>query len=221
MNVQMQSHLFWGKYSPLGSLTGVVLLVIASSRITFAFICCLALVWVYAFVLVAAKLGGDYFPRWGRNAVLLFISSLAAGIFLLLLWFFDPVLAMECSLIVFFVPVVFIASGGSPQSDAALSVKSGGNTGLWSRVLEYDMGEVVSQALSEALVLGGLILGFSLIREPLGYGSVSFPVLDVIRFVKNEPLRFLEISSGALVILGYGIAVFRYFRNQQTNSEDD
>jgi hypothetical protein len=203
MNPQMQSHLFWGKHSPLGFLGGAVLLVIASGRIAFALICALALVWVYIFVMAAAKLGGAYFPQWGRNAVLLFLSSLASGIFQLLLGIFNPVLAIESSLFVFLVPVVFMASG------------------LWKRVLEYEMPEVLSQALSEALILGVLILGFSLIREPLGFGSLSFPGFDIIHFVKTEPIGFLQASSGALVILGYCIALYRHFRNQVTNSEDD
>jgi len=199
----MESHLFWGKNSPLGSLTGAALLIVASGRIVFAILCSLALVWVYVFTLTAAKLGGVYFPRWGRNVVLLFISSVAAGIFVILLWIINPVLAMESSFFVFLVPVVFIASG------------------LHSRVLDYDMGEVLSQAVAEALVLGILILGLSLIREPLGFGSVSFPGLDIIRFAKNEPLRFLQASSGALIVLGYVIAVYRYFRKEITRSEDD
>ena len=203
MNVQMESHLFWGKHSPLSSLTGTALLIIASGRISFAIICSLALVWVYLFVLIAAKLGGEYFPQWGRNAVFIFLSSLAAGIFLILLGIFNPVLAMESAFFVFLVPVTFIAGG------------------LYNRVLVYDIGEVVSQALAEALVLGVLILALSLIREPLGFGSISFPGFDIIRFARNEPLRFFQASSGALIILGYGIAVYRRFRNEITRSEDD
>ena len=199
----MQAHLFWGKYSPLSSLTGIVLLVIASGRIAFALISTLALVWVSVFVMAAAKLGSAYFPLWGRKAVLLFISALAAGIFLILLWLFNPVLALESSFIVFFVPVVFIASD------------------LCGRVLQYDMIEILTQALAEALILGVLILGISLIREPLGFGSLSFPGLDIVRFVQEEPLRFFQTSSGALIILGYGVAVYRYFRKQFTNSEND
>ena len=203
MNVQMESHLFWGKNAPLSSLSGAALLIVASGRIVFALICSLTLVWVYVFTLAAVKLGGEYFPQWGRNAVLLFVSSLAAGIFLILLWIFNPVLAIESSFFVFLVPVAFIASG------------------LHNRVLDYDMGEVLSQALAEALILGTLVLGLSLIREPLGFGSISFPGLDIVRFIENEPLRFFQASSGALILLGYGIAVYRRFRNEITNSEDD
>jgi hypothetical protein len=203
MNTQMQSHLFWGIHSPLSALTGTGLLIIASGRIAFALVCALSLVWVYVFTMTAAKLGGGQLPRWGRNAVLLFISSLGAGIFGILLWIFNPVLALETAFLIFLSPVAFMASG------------------LCERVLEYDTLEVLSQAAAEALILGVLILALSLIREPLGFGSISLPGLDIIRFVREEPLSILQASSGALIILGYGCAVYRYFRNQYTNSEDD
>jgi hypothetical protein len=203
MNTQMQSHLVWGIHSPLTALTGAGLLIIASGRIAFALVCTLALVWVYVFTLTAAKLGSPQLPQWGRKAVLLFISSLGAGIFGILLWVFNPVLALESIFLIFLTPVAFTASG------------------LCERVLEYDMLEILSQAAAEALSLGVLILAISLIREPLGYGSISVPGLDIIRFVREEPLRILQASSGALIILGYGCAVYRYFRNQYTNSEDD
>jgi hypothetical protein len=203
MNTQMQSHLFWGLNSPLTSLTGIALLLTASGRIGFALVCTLALLWVYVFVMAAAKLGGAYFPLWGRDMTLLFLSSLAAAIFLLFLWILDPVLALESAFFIFLIPLVFMASG------------------LCGRVLKYDMGDVVSQALAEALILGMLILGLALIREPLGFGSISVPGLDITRFVREEPLRFLQASSGALILLGYGIAVYRHYRNRYTNSEED
>jgi hypothetical protein len=199
----MQAHLFWGIHSPLSALTGAALLVIASGRIASAMICTLALVWVYAFTVAAAKLGGTFLPLWGRNAVLLFLSSLGSQIFMVILWIFNPVLAIESSFFILLSPMVFIASG------------------LAERVLAYDMLEVLSQAAAEALVLGILILALALIREPLGFGSISVPGLDSIRFIREEPLRILQVSSGALIMLGYGTAVYRYFRNQYTNSEDD
>ena len=203
MNSSMRSHLFWGIHSPLVSLTGAALLIVASGRIAFALICTLALVWVSVFTLVIARLGGKRFPRWGRNAVLLFLSSLGAGIFFILLWFFDPLLALGSAFFVFLCPVAFIASG------------------LPGRVLEYDMLEILSQALAEALILGLLILGMALIREPLGYGSVSLPGLGIIRFIREEPLRFLQASSGALVLLGYAIAFYRRFRSGYTGPEEE
>ncbi|MDR2313217.1 MAG: hypothetical protein LBE02_01625 [Spirochaetaceae bacterium] len=201
MNSQAQSHLFWGINSPLTTLTGSGLLIIASGRISFALVCGMALIWVYVFSLCAAKLGK--LPPPGRAPALLFLSALGACIFFVVLWILNPILALESSFFIFLSPVVFTASR------------------LCERVWDFDMAEGLSQAVTEALILGILILGLSLIREPLGFGSVSVPGLDSIRFIQEEPLRILQASSGALIILGYGIAVYRYFRNRYTNSEDD
>jgi uncharacterized membrane protein YiaA len=151
--------------------------------------------------MAAAKLGK--IPQRGRSEILLFLSALGSVLFFILLWFFNPILALESYFFIFLVPVVFAASS------------------IGERVLEYDLLEVLSQSLAEALILGMLILALSLIREPLGFGSLSVPGLDIIRFVREEPLRILQASSGALIILGYGTALYRYFRNQYTNSEDD
>lgn len=203
MNSQSQSHLFWGINSPLTSLTGAALLIIASGRIAFALTALFALFFVYVFALITVKLGASLFPQQGQNTVLLFLSSLFSSLFYILLWILDPVLTMECSFIIFLVPAVFVSSG------------------LYSRVVEFDMLEIITQAIAESFILGMLILGAALIREPLGFGSISIPGFDIIRFVKEEPLRFFQSSSGALVILGYGIAVYRHFRNRYTNSEDD
>lgn len=203
MNPRMQAHLFWGSHSPLSALTGTGLLVAASGRISGALVCTAALVWVYAFTMTAAKLGGAYLPQRGRTGIVLFLSALGSQVFMVILWIFSPVLALESSFFILLTPVVFAASG------------------LAERTLACDMPEALSQAAAEALVLGTLILALSLIREPLGFGSLSLPGLDSIRFVREEPLRILQVSSGALILLGYGTAVYRHFRNRYTNSEDD
>jgi hypothetical protein len=203
VNGQSQSHLFWGTNSPLSSLTGVALLIIASGRIAFALIALLNLLFVYAFTLITVKIGMPAFPEQGQKTVLLFIASLFSSFYFILLWIINPALTMESSLIVLLAPAVFVTSG------------------LCERVVEYDMLEIISQAIAESFIMGMLILGIALIREPLGFGSISIPGFDIVRFVKEEPLRFFQSSAGALVILGYGIAVYRHFRNQYTNSEDD
>jgi hypothetical protein len=203
MNPRMQAHLFWGSHSPLSALTGAGLLVIASGRIAGALVCTAALVWVYAFTMTAAKLGRAYLPPRGKNWILLFLSALSSQIFMVILWIFSPVMALESSFFILLAPMVFAASG------------------LAGRTQAYDLLEALSQAAAEALVLGILILALSLIREPLGFGSLSLPGLDSIRFLREEPLRILQLSSGALILLGYGTAIYRHFRNQYTNSEDD
>jgi hypothetical protein len=65
------------------------------------------------------------------------------------------------------------------------------------------------------------VLALALIREPLGHGSLSLPGVSPVRFFREEPLRILEAASGALILLGYGTAIYRHFRNRETNSEDE
>jgi hypothetical protein len=179
------------------------LLVIASGRITQALVCALSLIWIGVFTMTTAGLGRKYLPSETEDTVLVFIAALGSGIFYLVLSFVDPILAMESGLIIALSPAYIISSG------------------LYHRVKEYDTLEMFSQAMAEALVLGLLVLGLSLIREPLGYGAVSLPMVGMIRFAKEEPLRILQVSSGTLILFGYGMALYRYFRNQYTNSEDD
>jgi hypothetical protein len=86
-------------------------------------------------------------------------------------------------------------------------------------------GEVFSRALFEAVVIAGLILAFALIREPLGMGTISFPggiqgIVEVFEAREGDsfvPVRFLSASAGGLLLLGYGIALFRYFRERSGN----
>ncbi|MDR2181980.1 MAG: hypothetical protein LBN92_04790 [Treponema sp.] len=203
MNNFLRDHPFWGLASPLTSLTGAGLMVIASGRVASALICAAALVWVYCFTVFAGKLGGAWFPRRGRDLTLLFLSALAAGLFMILLWVFDPVLSLESAFFIFLVPVVCTASG------------------IYGRAADDDILEALSQALTEALVSGVLLLALALVREPLGYGSLSLPGLGLVRFFREEPLRIFQAASGALILLGYGTALYRYFRNRETNSEDE
>jgi hypothetical protein len=211
----MQSHLFWGIHSPLSAFTGVGLIIIASGRIVSALVCLVALLWTNALTLFSAGVGRKALPEKGRDTVLVFVASFASFLFYFFVSVVSPFQAMENALCILLCPAFLLASG------------------LYSRVHEYDTSEMVFQAVSEALVLGTLILALALIREPLGSGSVSLPGFGLIRFTGElseappkssppvEPIGLLKLSSGALVILGYGIALYRRQRNLYTNQEDD
>jgi hypothetical protein len=216
----MQSHLFWGLHSPLSAFTGVGLIIIASGRIASALICLGALLWTNALTLFAAGIGRKALPEKGRSVVLVFVSSFACFLFYFFVSLVSPFQAMENTLCILLCPAFLLASD------------------LYSRIKEYDTPEMVFQAVSEAFVLGALVLALALIREPLGSGSVSLPGFGLIRFIGGEapasqgpslpeprvplePLALLKLSSGALVILGYCVALYRFQRNLYTNQEDD
>jgi hypothetical protein len=87
--------------------------------------------------------------------------------------------------------------------------------------------DALARALLEALVLGVLIVALALIREPLGLGSLSIPggtfgFIELFTYDTGGivPLRIISSSAGAFLLLGYATALFRFYRNRITGTED-
>ncbi|GHV82464.1 hypothetical protein AGMMS49991_10220 [Spirochaetia bacterium] len=202
------NHLFWGSASPLSALTGAGLLILASCRTAFALVTLGALVWVYALTVLAAHFAGPVLPEKGKGMVIICLSSVLGSFYLLFLFLMNPFLALEMSLIISLVPVCCFA--------ADLVKRVGGlkpENALW-------------RALEEALVFGGLIFALALIREPLGFGSLSLPggsrgIIELFNAGNGVffPVRIFGSSAGALLLLGYGAALFHRFRNTGTSAE--
>jgi hypothetical protein len=197
-----RQHLFWGSVSPLGSLTGGGLLIMASSRLAHAIIATGALLWVYGLSALAAYPCPRIFPRQGRSLLLIFLASFIGSIYLFLLWLLVPLAALETFFIISLIPLFCAASG------------------VFRRIESLSLGSAASRALSEALVLGLLLIIFALIREPLGFGSLSLPsgstgmvLLFLFEDVSFLPVRLIAGSSGALLLLGYGVGLYRYFKD--------
>lgn len=194
-----QSHPFWGADAPLFALTGAGLLIIASVRTAHALICLGALLWIYVFTALTARLAKPLLPGRGKPVVLVFLSSLFGSLFLLILFLLNPVLAMESVLIVLLAQVSCIGSDLCRRADFS------------------DPMDVLARAFLEALILGILVIALALIREPLGFGSLSLPggVGGMITFINGEgrffPVRLISASSGALILLGYGLVLFRRY----------
>jgi hypothetical protein len=204
MNNTRQSHLFWGSCSPLASLAGGGLLIMASSRLAFALVCAGALLWVYVLSALAAFPGRRIFSRRGKNLIAVFISALTGSLYLLALWFVSPVLAMENFLILSLTPLMCAGSG------------------IFERLEPLNLNRSLARAFGEAAALGGLIIAFSLIREPLGYLSLTLPggVLGIVEVFRMEgtsflPVRLVSCAAGALLLFGYGLGLYRHFRERQ------
>jgi hypothetical protein len=87
--------------------------------------------------------------------------------------------------------------------------------------------DALTRALLEAVVLGGLLVALALIREPLGLGSLSIPggIFGIIELFNYNtggivPLRIISSSTGAFLLLGYGVALFRFYRNRIAGAEE-
>ena len=211
MNRRFESHLFWGSHSPLSSLTGAGLIIMASSRFAFALVCAGALIWVYGFSALIFSNARVIMPRRGKMVVLLFLSSFLCGIFMLLAGILNPLLILGTVFFIILIPPSCLGSGFFEASES-----------------EYPI-EVLSRALQEAVVLGIIILALALIREPLGMGTLSFPggAQGIVELFDNggadsfAPVRILSVSAGGLLLLGYGIALFRLLRERNHSVPED
>jgi len=200
MNARFSSHPFWGAYSPLSSLLGVPLIIMASNRFSFALVCAFALVWVYGLTALVFAKSQAIMPEWGKPIIVIFLSVFFSGIFMLVLSIFNPLLVVGRYLVFLLTPACCLGTRLFEGKQAAV------------------LDGLILRSLVEAAVLGGITLALSLIREPLGMGTLSFPVLvqsvgELFQLTKDGSfvlLHFLSVSAGALVLLGYGIALFRY-----------
>jgi hypothetical protein len=210
MNRRLQSHFFWGPHAPLSTLTGASLLVLASARLAFAIFCAGAILWVFSLTALAYFSARDFMPSKGKPVILLFLSSFVSSVYILLSGLLNPLLVQTCWFFLILVPPCCIG------------------TGLYEQMEDLDPGESLPRVFLEAACLGLLVVALSLIREPLGLGSLSLPggtggIFEIFSVEGGEnffPLRILSVSSGALLILGYITAAFRYFRGQYSGVED-
>jgi hypothetical protein len=192
------SHPFWGIYSPLATLSGGGLLILASARFSFALVSATALLWV--FVLSSLALRIPFLPHRGREGVIPFLVAFIGGLYIFALSLVSPITALDSLFFLILCPLCCVSSG------------------LPGRLKKLDLGEGVFQAAQESACLSILILGLALIREPLGYGTLSLPggsqgMVAIIRFSRQSylPIRVVSDAAGAFFLLGYGLALFRRF----------
>ena len=211
MKGRFESHLFWGSHSPLSLLTGTALIILASSRLGFALICAGAIVWVYGLTALVFSGSRRILPAYGKRLVLLFLSTFTCGIFMLLVGLLNPLLILGTGFFLILIPPCLLGSG------------------LFEASEQKSLEDVFSRAIMEALVLGLLIVGFALIREPIGFGTLSFPgsaqgIVELFGDPGAEtfvPLRILSVSAGGFLFLGYGTALYRYFKEKNGSVSDE
>jgi hypothetical protein len=191
-------------------LAGGGLLIIASNRVAFALVACAALLWVYVLTVLAAFTAKPILPKRGLMVILLFLSSLIGSLFLLVLWLLNPLLALGSAFIILLCPVYCMGSE------------------LFTHLDSQTLKKALVKTLMDAAILGLLIIAFALIREPLGFMTLSVPVREgpgMVELFKEEdgrslfPIRILSSAGGALLLLGYGVALFRHLRKPYIQEE--
>ncbi|MDR1215611.1 MAG: hypothetical protein LBK25_02910 [Treponema sp.] len=205
MNFKTQM-LFDSSFAPLSCAS---LLLIASGRLAFAMVAVVGLVWVYVLTALVLSSAKPILPETGKNIVAVFFMGLIAGIYLFLLWFVSPFLTVGSLCITLLIPCCFISSNTFKNIESTSVVNT------------------VSYAVRDALMIGIPIIGLSLIREPLGFKSLSFPGGEqgIVELFGDSgendflPIRLLASSSGAFLLLGYITAVFINMKRQYTGGK--
>jgi hypothetical protein len=189
------------KTSPVAGLSGCGLLIMASGRLSHAITAAGALAWVYGLTTLVIYAAAKFFPRHGRTVLISFLASFMAGCYLFLLWILSPLCALESFFAVSLVPVFYMASGVSKN---------------------FDTFNVEDSSFYEALSLGVLLLAFALIREPLGFVSLSLPGGEqgnvMLFFFRGEsllPVQLIASSGGALLLLGYFWGLYKFMNKDQ------
>jgi hypothetical protein len=208
MSKYLETHPFWGPQGPLFSLSSGALLILASPRLAFALITALALIFIYVLSTVVSLAAKKIIPRVGRSLVLVFIASFFSGVFVLILSLASPLFVLELNVIILLVPISFISTPVSRNFDALAP-----DDGLYEAILE-------------AMILGGLIMGFALIREPFSYGALSIPGSQGIiewafaGFRNPYVSHLISTAAGGFIILGYAVALFRKIRKETLGGEE-
>jgi len=216
MNKRFTSHIFWGSHSVFSSLIGLAIVVMASGRMANAIIASGAIIWVFSLNALIYSGAQKIMPVQGKKIILLFLSSFLCGLYFLLIGLLNPLIIYGLAFIIVLIPPYCLGNGfyenlSFYESSSSIPVK-----------------EVFLRALLEALVLSGVIIGLALIREPLGMGTLSFPGgIYGIREIGSEgenlvPFRLFSISAGGILLMGYGIALFRFIKSKKnmTTEED-
>ena len=214
-----KQNVFWGSVSPLGGLVGIGLLIMASGRLAWAVSVSLALLCIYvfsvtAFAFLSSPICGKFFPRWGRVHIFTCICYLFGSVYILISWLISPLAIMEVFFLILLVPLFCAGSGAFSRCLA-----------LWEKyhvdLPDSFLREASLTAAKEAAVLALLIILVSLIREPLAFYSLSLPspsngIVTIFSFRDGAvlPIRIFAGSAGALLLLGYLICLYRYYKNK-------
>jgi hypothetical protein len=199
------------KISPAAVLPGGGLLIIASGRLAHAVIAVGALVWVYGLTSLVIYTAAKIFPRHGRAVLISFLASFMAAVYLFILWLLSPLCALETFFAVSLVPVFYMTSGVSKRFEALSAADS---------FFSFREG-------FETFSLGVLLMAFALIREPLGFLSLSLPggaQGSVLLFSFNVksflPVQLIASSGGALLLLGYFWGLYKFMNKVQEGDKN-
>jgi hypothetical protein len=196
--------------SPVSFMSGIALFIIAGSRFSYAIVAASEIIWVSVISAFVSISPHGIKSKTKIRMLNVLISSFTGSLYFFLLYLLNPLLAMETNLICMLVPVFFVGSSFCISLENA------------------HIDDIFQEPLFELLALGALTLVFSLIREPLGFATLTVP--DVKRGIMElfntkglypYPIQLISSSTGAFFLLAYIMVVLRYINaGRQRHTED-
>jgi hypothetical protein len=189
----------WGSHSPLMSLTGAALIAAASGRFSHSIVVFLFLAGIYTITLSIIHLGKPIIPERYRTALIIMIVTFISSLFYLMINLINPVSALELYLIIFLIPITFLSSELNKNSE------------------NQSPNEEIIFGIKQALILGGIIILIALVREPLGYGTLSIPFIGKTINLLPDSIKELVVLQifaaplGAFILTACLIALIRLF----------
>jgi Na+-transporting NADH:ubiquinone oxidoreductase subunit NqrD len=205
------ASLFWGPHAPLSTLVSAGLMIIATSRLAFAVGAAGALVWVYTLTALVLTFAKPILPKRGLLVLQLFLAAFWGSLYILIFNCINPFLGMETTFLLLLCPLSCVGSG------------------ICRRIEGLARRDSILKAFLEALTLGGVLAALALIREPLGFGSLTLPggpkglatlfVFESAGSPAYLPARIIAGAAGGLLLLGYVLALFRRFKRRFAREE--
>ena len=198
LNETVQKYAYTWTEPPFVPLSAVTLIVLATGRLSTALIAIAALFWTFTFSLLICHCLKKLLPESGKRFIVIMVSSLIASFFYLMLYIINPIIALESSLLIAITPFIYCSYRFEKKDRGA------------------ELSEILLPPLSVVFSVSILMFAFALIREPLGYASLSMPggktgIVELFNRSGSFPyaVEFIAASAGAFLILGYVLAVFR------------
>jgi len=196
----IDSHPFWGKKAPFSQAAYIPFLLCTSTRLSIAIISTAALIWTFILSSVSILAAKRLIPSRFKVLVYVFISSFWTLVFGILISLFSPILFLEIQFPLALTAVVFIFSG------------------LGDNVESENSSSVMKKSIIQSIIIGGIILLFSLVREPFGFGALSLPSSEGIAEIltsevaSDMAIRTVALTSGGLILLGVVVGFYRIFK---------
>jgi Na+-transporting NADH:ubiquinone oxidoreductase subunit NqrD len=186
------------------SITAAPVIIISTSRLAFALISALSIAWVYVFSVMIIHYTKKFFPKKEYGTILmLFIFSFTGSLYFFIIQLLNPMLAMETMLLIMLAPVICFTSK------------------ICLRIEDRPFSRAFLTAIFEAVNIGLFLVFLSVLREPLGYGTLSLPggnggIKELFHLEGGVfPIELIACSSGALFLSGYLLIVIRLIKQKR------